>query len=267
MVHSWPVETVAAGWIDGRTRRQTTENADIAFALASVTKPVFAYAVLVAIEEGTLALDQPAGPPAATIRHLLAHASGLGDDGEKPLAEVAKRRIYSNAAFEILGEVLAQASGIRAEIYAREAVFEPLGMTATSLDGSPAHGARSTVEDLLTLAAEWLDPTLIDRSTMDEATSVQFGDLIGVLPGYGRQAPNPWGLGFELKGPKNPHWTGALNSPATFGHFGRAGTFIWVDPAIDAACVVLTDREFGSWAQPLWPALSDDVVTEARARK
>ena len=95
-----------------------------------------------------------------------------------------------------------------------------------------------------------------------EATSVQFPGLSGVLPGFGVQRPNDWGLGFEIRGAKTPHWTGTANSPATYGHFGQSGTFIWVDPVYGVALVVLTDRDFGEWAKPLWPALSDAVLRE-----
>ena len=34
----------------------------------------------------------------------------------------------------------------------------------------------------------------------------------------------------ELRDRKSPHWTGSRNSERTFGHFGRSGTFLWVDP-------------------------------------
>jgi CubicO group peptidase (beta-lactamase class C family) len=74
--------------------------------------------------------------------------------------------------------------------------------------------------------------------------------------------PNDWGLAFELRDAKAPHWTGSRNSPRTFGHFGAAGTFLWVDPAAGVACGVLTDREFGEWAKDAWPAFGDAVLAE-----
>ena len=89
---------------------------------------------------------------------------------------------------------------------------------------------------------------------------MQFPRLDGVLPGFGRQTPNDWGLGFELRDHKSPHWTGSRNSPRTFGHFGRSGTFLWVDPAAGIALACLTDRPFGDWAAEAWPRLSDDVI-------
>jgi CubicO group peptidase (beta-lactamase class C family) len=49
----------------------------------------------------------------------------------------------------------------------------------------------------------------------------------------------------------------------TFGHFGASGTLLWVDPAADLALAVLTDRDFGDWCKPLWPALADAVLAES----
>ncbi len=262
-VHEWPVGKVAAGWVDASGNRRTVGPASRPFPLASVTKPLFAAAILVAVEEGSLALDQSAGPDGSTIRHLLAHASGLGNDVDTVLMRVGRRRIYANGGFDLLGAELEAATGFTAAGYLHAAIVEPLGLATMRLDGSPAHGAVASVDDLLTVLAEWLEPTLVSPATMLEARSAQFPDLSGVLPGYGRQDPNPWGLGFEIRGDKDPHWTGATNSPATFGHFGQSGTFVWVDPEAGVGCVALTDRPFGDWARPRWPALSDAALAEA----
>ena len=135
-------------------------------------------------------------------------------------------------------------------------------MHDTVLKGSPGAGAESTVDDLTLFARELQRPTLIDQSTLDEATRVVFPGLNGVLPGFGHQKPNDWGLGFEIRDGKAPHWTGTANSPATFGHFGQSGTFLWVDPEAGVACVALTDRDFGPWAAEVWPACSDAVLAE-----
>ena len=145
--------------------------------------------------------------------------------------------------------------------YVAAAVFGPLGLAATDLrDGSLAHGAWSTVGDLARFAGELLRPTLLAPPTLALATTVAFPGLDGVLPGVGPQSPNDWGLGFELRDHKVPHWTGGRNSAATFGHFGGSGTFLWVDPEIDRALVVLTNRAFGPWALDAWPRLSDALV-------
>jgi CubicO group peptidase (beta-lactamase class C family) len=147
----------------------------------------------------------------------------------------------------------------------REAVLEPLGMTVTELRGSPAHGVWSTVVDLTRFAGELLAPRLVSPETLAEATRVQLPGLSGVIPGLGRQEPSDWGLGFELKDAKRPHWTGNRNAPTTFGHFGGSGTFLWVDPVAELALVCLTDREFGPWALEAWPALADAVLAGTAA--
>ena len=261
----WPVEHAAVGVVraDG-TIAGTYGPVDRRFRLASVTKPLTAYAALVAYEEGVFELDDPAGPEGSTVRHLLAHSSGLAFDEHRAMAAPGTRRLYSNAGFEVLADTLAKAAGIPFAEYLRQAVLDPLGMTGTTLDGSPAADATSTVADLLRFAAELQAPRLLHPSTVAAATTVAFPGLRGVLPGYGPQTPNDWGLGFEIRAAKSPHWTGALSSPATFGHFGQSGTFLWVDPVAGAACAALTDRDFGAWALPLWPALTDAVLTELR---
>ena len=233
------------------------------FALASVTKPLIATATLVALEEGAIGLDDPCGPEGSTVRHLLSHASGLAPDEAFRIAAPAERRIYSNYGFEVLSQHLFQSSDIPAAQYLRAGVCEPLGMVDTELVGSPAHGAVSTGADLALWVQELLEPTLLlSPETVELARTVQFPGLNGVLPGYGVQRPNDWGLGFELRDAKSPHWTGSRNSARTFGHFGQSGGFIWADPAVDLAVVVLTNRDFGEWALQPWPALSDAVLAE-----
>jgi len=173
--------------------------------------------------------------------------------------------VYSNYGFAVLAETLQRESGIEFGRYLTEAVCEPLAMANTRLDGGAEHagfGATSTVADLAAFARELLRPSTVSAQLHAEAISVQFPGLDGVLPGYGVQRPNDWGLGFEIRDGKSPQWTGARNSSRTYGHFGQSGGFIWADPDIDLALVVLTDRDFGDWALDLWPALSDAVISD-----
>jgi CubicO group peptidase (beta-lactamase class C family) len=265
LIGEWPAPHAAAAVVrlDG-TVAGTYGDLKRPYQLASVTKPLAAYAVLVAYEEGVFELDDPAGPEGSTIRHLLAHTSGLAFDEPRAVAEPGTRRLYSNTGFDVLGEVLTKAAGMPFAEYLRQAVLEPLGMTGTSLPGSPAAGGVSTVEDLARFVAELQAPRLLHPSTVVTATSVAFPGLKGVLPGYGLQNPNDWGLGFEIRGAKSPHWTGARSSPSAFGHFGQSGTFLWVDPVAEAACVVLAERNFGEWALGRWPRLTDAVLGELR---
>jgi CubicO group peptidase (beta-lactamase class C family) len=221
-----------------------------------------AYACLVAVEEGTLELDLPAGPEGSTVRHLLSHTSGLPFDGDEPLSAPGRRRVYSNTGFEVLAHTLAERSGLPIGEYLNEAVLAPLRMTSTDLNGSPAKDGWSTVDDLVRFATELLRPKLLATETWQAATTVAFPGLAGVVPGVGRFDPCDWGLGFELRDAKAPHWTGARCSSTTFGHFGAAGTFVWIDPTVGVGLVCLTDREFGAWALEAWPELSDAVLAK-----
>jgi CubicO group peptidase (beta-lactamase class C family) len=227
---------------------------------ASVTKLATAIAVLSAVDDAVLDLDEPAGPEGSTVRHLLAHASGLPFDGDHVLARPGTRRIYSNAGFDLLGALLAERSGRPFAVALADRVLAPLGMAGTELIGRPSEGLYGPLSDAAALAGELLRPTLLGEEMAGAARTVQFPGLKGVLPGVGTFDPLDWGLGFELRDEKRPHWTGTTNAPSTFGHFGGAGTFIWVDPEIERALVCLTDREFGPWALDAWPRLSDAVV-------
>ncbi|MGF2951149.1 serine hydrolase domain-containing protein [Mycobacterium sp. THU-M116] len=264
-IADWPVRAAAAAVVGpagvladhGDTRR--------VFALASVTKPLVARAVQVAVEEGVVDLDTAAGPPGATIRHLLAHASGLVMHSDRVLAKPGTRRMYSNYGFTVLAETVQRESGIEFGRYLTEAVCEPLAMGGTRLGGGSAEagfGATSTVADLVSFVGDLLCPSIVSAQLHAEATTVQFPGLDGVLPGYGVQRPNDWGLGFEIRDAKSPHWTGARNSARAYGHFGQSGGFIWADPDAELALVVLTDRDFGDWAREAWPAISDAVLAE-----
>jgi len=261
-VGSWPVGAAAAAVVgpDG-TVLETYGQQDKVFPLASVTKPLVALSVLVAVEEGALGVDDPAGPEGSTVRHLLAHASGLAPDKDLVVAKPATRRIYSNAGFDVLGDHLAAVTGLSCADYLHQALAEPLGLTGTALVGPPHAGGESTVGDLALVAAELVRPgRLLHPSTVAALATVQFPGLSGVVPGYGRQQDNDWGLGFEIRDAKSPHWTGHGNHPSTYGHFGRSGTFLWVDPVARVGLVVLTDTEFEQWAKDAWPPLADAVL-------
>ena len=266
LIDSWPVDNAAVAVVssDGRLLGSRGDQ-DRPFKLASVTKLLSATAILLAVEEGALELDDPAGPEGSTVRHLLAHASGLDFSENIVRSAPGKRRIYSNLGIDTLAATFEERAGMSFADYLREGILDPLGMAATELAGSPAAGGVSTAADLARFAAELQQPRILHPDTLAEATHVVFPGIDGVLPGFGRQRPNDWGLGFEIKSTKTPHWTGATNSAATFGHFGQAGTFLWVDPVAQVACVGLTDRNFGEWAAEVWPPLSDAVIAEVGA--
>ena len=260
-IDEWQAKTAAAGVVRDGEAVGVRGPRDHVLRWASLTKLVTALAALVAAEEGVIDLDEPAGPEGSTVRHLLAHASGLPFEPGTPAGRPGQRRVYSNVGFETLAEHVAEQAEMPFADYFTAGVLRPLGMSA-ELRGSAASELHGTLDDLLLLARELQRPTLVAPETLAEATSVQFPGLAGVLPDFGRMDPNDWGLGFELRDGKSPHWTGSRNSPRTFGHFGGSGTFLWVDPEADLALGVLTDLDFGDWAKDAWPRLSDAVLLE-----
>jgi CubicO group peptidase (beta-lactamase class C family) len=262
-IDAWPVPFAAAGVLTAGGRVETHGDTSQVVRLASVSKPVGALAVLVAAEEGVVDLDEAAGPPGSTLRHLLAHTSGLPFEGREPIAPPGTRRIYSNEGFRVVAAQLEAAAEMPFADYVRAAVCEPL---AISLDasGDPGSGMHASVEDLLALVRQFFTPTLVAEETLVEMTSVQFPSLSGVLPDWSRFDPLDWGLGVQLN-TRPPSWMGTRTSHCAFGHFGGSGTFVWVDPEPGVACVVLATREFGEWAKEAWPPLSDAVLEELGA--
>jgi CubicO group peptidase (beta-lactamase class C family) len=242
------------------------------FEVASVTKLMTSLAALAAVERRLIGLDDPvpeaanpAGP--VTLCHLLAHAGGFPFEPLGRPRPPEQRRIYSNVGFRLLAEAVADAAGTSFPGWLSASVLDPLGMAATRLarrrgiDGDPAAGAASTLDDLARLARCLLErgAPVVGPELFAEATEVQFPGLAGLVPGVGRFDPCDWGLGFELHDAKRPHWMGDRRSPAAFGHFGASGCFLWVDPDAGLAAAAVTDRSFddAKWAMSTWPAWSD----------
>jgi CubicO group peptidase (beta-lactamase class C family) len=263
----WPVGVAAAAAVGPRGVLASTGPVNRQFPLASVTKPLAVLSALVAVEEGALELTDTANEdlvPGATVRHLMSHASGLAPDELRRMFPLATRRVYSHVGIELLADLVARAVDMPFGSYFHESLVRPLGLRDTHLEGSPARDGVASVEDLAQVVAELLEPSgWLHSATLSEAASVQYSGIRGVLPGYGSQNPNDWGLGFEIRSGKQPHWTGTHNSPSTYGHFGLSGSMFWVDPERRIGLVALADRPFGDWAKTAWPALSDAVLAAA----
>jgi len=255
------VDTVFLGGVSGGDK----------FEVASVTKLMTSLAALAAVESGRIDLDQPVpeagGAEDVTLRHLLAHAGGFPFEPPGRPRPPGQRRIYSNVGFRVLAEAVADAVGTTFAAWLSSSVLDPLDMSSTGLvdrrgiDGDPAAGAASTLDDLVRLARCLLDrgAPVVGPDLFAEATTVQFPGLAGLVPGVGRFDPCDWGLGFELHDGKRPHWMGDRRSPSAFGHFGASGCFLWVDPDAGLAAAAVTDRSFddGKWGMATWPAWSD----------
>ncbi len=265
LTSNWPVPHVSAAVLRDARVVATVGDADRTQRLASISKPMAAWAMLVAVEEGVVELDQPVGQPGCTLRHLLAHAGGYPFDGDEPIARPGATRMYSNTGIALAAQAVEAATAMTFAEYLHEAVFAPLGMASSELRGSPAQGVHANLADTCRFVAEVMHPTLIHRDTAAEAKRIHYPALAGIVPGVGRYEQCPWGLGFEVRGTKDPHWTGTTNSPRTFGHFGGSGTMFWIDPDRDLGLVALADRPFDEWAPSAlaaWPELSDAVIAE-----
>lgn len=265
-ITTWAVPNAAAAVVaaDGSVLERWGDTTR-PFRLASITKMLTGWATMIAVEENVVALDDAVGQPGCTLRHLLAHAGGYAFDGPDPITMPERTRIYSNTGIEIAASYVSDAAAMPFADYLTAAVAEPLQMTSTTITGSPAHGACGSVDDLATFVTELQHPRLLSDGGAAETATIQYPSLTGIVPGVGRFAPCPWGLGIEIRGDKSPHWTGTTNSPSTFGHFGGAGTMLWVDPAAGRSLIALTDRRFDDWPEALesWRRLSDDVLAAA----
>ncbi|MGB0112916.1 MAG: serine hydrolase domain-containing protein [Ilumatobacteraceae bacterium] len=265
LTRDWPVPAVSAAVLRGGDVVATSGDPERVQRLASISKPMTAWATLVAVEEGIVSLDQPVGQPGCTLAHLLSHAGGYPFNGETPITRPDTRRTYSNSGIELAAETVAAAASMPFGEYLAAALFEPLGLASTTLRGSPAYSIWSSSRDLSRFVAEVMRPTLITAATAEDAQRIHSPGLPGIVPGVGRYEQCPWGLGFEVRGTKQPHWTGASNSPRTFGHFGGSGTMFWVDPDLDLAVLALAERDFDEWSDDalrVWPELSDAVIAE-----
>lgn len=140
------------------------------FAVASVTKPLTATAVMVLVDEGRLHLDAPVATyvrefaarenGAITLRHLLTHTSGLDDAAmprepartpEEHMARIfalaprfapGVHYAYCNAGYRVLGEVVGRVTGAPHERFFAERVLMPLGMRDSYLRPDPSLLAR-----------------------------------------------------------------------------------------------------------------------------
>lgn len=238
----------------------TLGDAQHVFHLASVTKLLTAWTVHIACEEASIHLDDYVGQAGCTVEHLLAHAGGYSFDGDQPIASPASRRIYSNTGYELLSQHVEKNTGIGFATYMDEAICEPLGMSSTTLRGSAAKDGWSNIDDLILFMSELRRPRLISRDTYIRAVTPAYPELAGIVPGFGKSDPSLWGLGPEIKGLKDPHWTAPDGATSTYGHFGSAGTFVWIDPVANVAVALLSSTPFDDWGPEHWATFNQCVL-------
>ena len=219
----------------------------------------------------------------------------------EPMCAPDERLIYSNIGYGIIGTVLERLSGRSFRETVWRSVLGPLWMNdtwfgspptgrlgtvavvagtdrpGTDLEpynsmywrglGHPWGGMFSTAADLAKLAQLFLDngKPLLPVGTALSAIRNWTNGLPGGFSTWPTFPTGDWGLGWEVKGSRGKHWTGAKTSHTTFGHTGGSGVMMWADPMRDLICVALANRTISNYwpiAHPhrRWPAFSEAVV-------
>lgn len=246
----------------------------------------------------------PADDPVARREALRAEAGwtevAAAYTRTEPVAPSGTRRIYSNAGYALVAHLLERSSGMGWEAYVRAAVLEPLGMLATAFGvregdveplavrepgllghgeqlfngarfralGLPQSGAYGTAADYTRLLSVWLDGGrgILAPETIARAARNHGGALPGGVEGFMSWPVCDWGLAFEIRDGKEPHWTGSATSAVTLSHFGASGTLAFVDPERGVAAVLLANR--GTYARWMlepggWPDLCRALLAVA----
>lgn len=254
----WPGEPVVivSAWRAGTWRTVATHgDLDAPRAWASVSKLVTALAGAIEVQEGRAHFDEALGPEGSTLAHLLAHASGLGLEREDSVLTPGTKRVYSNYGIDLAAAYLARDTDVDAWLEQR--VIAPLSLATTRVRGRAAEGVAGSTQDLATFAREWVVPTLTTPSCRDVTATIFLPELAGIVPGFGRFSPCPWGLGVEIRGEKQ-HWMGDWPA-SSFGHFGRSGALLLVN-VDEGICLVATSTvEFGPWARDFWPTWTSSM--------
>jgi len=178
----------------------------------------------------------------------------LGLESADPSVALATKRVYSNAGIDRVVELVAGQSGGQ---WLHERVLSPLAMSSSALVGRAAAGMVGSTNDLAALALAWLRPDVVSRATRDKIIQPFAPSLSGIVPGFGRFSPCPWGLGPEIRGSKQ-HWMGDWPEES-FGHFGQSGALVLVNADEGLALVATSDVAFGPWAAQLWPRWTSAV--------
>lgn len=307
------------GYANMETKTPVNENT--LFGTGSITKSFVGLAFLRLLEEGKIDLQTPIkeiipeididNPWEKTdpvrIVHLLEHTSGFNDihfndyyldgDPDIPLKEALKissncRKVrwrpgsicsYSSAGYAVAGYILEKITGEKFEGYIREAVLEPLNMTAstflltpenrqafaqgyegrykpipfTYVYARPAGALNSSAHDMAlfvqflmnkgnVVSEKLFDEALIER--MEKPTS-SWATYAGLKKGYGLGISNTFYKGFK--------WCG--HNGATIGY---AGSFAY-SRELGKGCVLLTnyyDMDFISSVNQIWHLLLDYVI-------
>lgn len=216
---------------------------------ASVGKLLAAWGVARRVASGRFSYDEPTDDEGTTLRDLLSHAGGRGVECGDPRRPAREQRIYSNCGIDEAVNFIS--SGRRHALVLESEVVAPLGLRATSVSERLSTDVVGSTADLARVAQEYLAPSTLSRQLRDEIISPYLPDLSGIVPGFGRFSPCPWGLGPEIHGLKD-HWMGEWPENS-FGHFGQSGACALMHAPTGLFIVATSTVPFGPWAVALWP--------------
>jgi CubicO group peptidase (beta-lactamase class C family) len=203
-----------------------------------------------------------------------------------PIDRPGSYRRYSNAGYALAARLVADAAEMPSREYLRGAVLDPLGMDA-SLGLEPEEAERAAIvrqpglwkdghqffnsdafraaalaesggfatatayaRFLTCLLERGRAPggALLAAETVDDMLATQFGELPGGVEAVELWDACPWGLGLDVRGTREPHWTGGSLSATANTHFGSSGTLAWIDRERGIGLVVLASRgSYSGW--------------------
>ena len=296
---------------------------DTIFDLASITKVVATTTALMQLfEQGKLRLNDKVtdyipefqgGKSGITLRNLFTHFSGLKPDvplanpwsgyqtgiklacTDPPDGPPGARFVYSDINFILLGELVHRLSGQTLSDYARDHIFQPLGMqdtmfqppaalapriaptervtsdspplrgvvhapTARNMGGVAGHaGVFSTARDLARFAQMMLNGGELDGVRIVSAATIQKFTEPQTPP----DQPILRGLGWDIDSPYSGN-RGELFPIGSFGHTGFTGTSLWIDPNTQTYVILLANSVHPT-GHPSLTALRGKVATIAAA--
>jgi uncharacterized protein YbbC (DUF1343 family)/CubicO group peptidase (beta-lactamase class C family) len=283
---------------------------DTVFDVASLTKVVAtSTSVMLLVEQGRIRLNDRVasyipgferyGKGDITVRHLLTHVSGLAPDvdlsnewigtdaavalavDEVPSSRPGEKFVYSDINFFLLGEIVRRVSGMPLDRFARERIFEPLGMRDTTFNPAAAVTGRIAPTESCTRygwPCQGSDMTML-RGVVHDPTARRMGGVAGhaglfstaadlaifcrmllsggmyqgtrvlsplavekmTSPATSNTEPNTRGLGWDIDSSYSSN-RGELLPIGSYGHTGFTGTSIWIDPATELFVVFLSNR-------------------------
>ena len=271
---------------------------DTIFDVASLTKVIATTSsIMKLVEQGRVRLNDPVteyipeyqgGKSDITVRHLLTHYSGLRPffplesggyeagiriaAGDPPTEAPNTRFVYSDINFILLGDIVRRVSGLTLAEFAREQVFQPLGMMDTmfqppasvrarvapteympgtheiirgvvhdprarAMGGIAGHaGLFSTARDLAKFAQMLLDLGKGNRARVFSPLTIR----AMTTPQSPVGQPSIRGFGWDIDTVySSPR--GDLYPVGSFGHTGFTGTSMWVDPSTQSFVILLSN--------------------------